>query len=171
MAIFLRNGAETYRALLERNGNSLILDIPQSLPHVYGNPDMLLHVLSNLLSNSNRHTRNGEITVSASLDNGQWVVNNEKERSQGDSQLSTVNSQLVIVSIADTGSGINPEILPTVFQRGVSESGTGLGLSICKTAIEGHNGTISIESKLGQGTKITFALPVHKNLGEGYKNE
>jgi len=140
----LRTGAETYRALLERQGNELILDIPQSLPPILGSTDILLHVLSNLLSNANRYTRNGLITISAE----------------------TKDSEFLIVRASDNGTGVNPELLPDVFKRGVSDAGTGLGLSICKSAIEAHGGTIGIESIPGAGTTVWFSIPIYKPQGE-----
>jgi len=139
IAPVLRDGAETYRALLERNGNSLSLEIPRSLSLVHGNTDMLLHVLSNLLSNANRHTRGGAISIRAMED--------------GDA---------ITVTVRDTGTGVKPELLPRVFERGVSEDGTGLGLSICKTAIDAHHGTISIESVYRRGAAVTFTIPIYK---------
>ena len=136
----LLDGAETYRTLLERSGNTLILDVPQ-LPLIYGNADMMLHILSNLLSNANRYTRNGEISISA-----RSVI---------------YNSQPVVkVAVADSGVGVKPELLPHVFERGVSDSGTGLGLSICKSAVESLGGTIAIESDPGIGTVIWFTIPI-----------
>ncbi|MCL1895839.1 MAG: sensor histidine kinase [Clostridiales bacterium] len=139
LSLLLGEGAGTYRALLERNGNKLLVDIPGPLPMVYGNADMLLHVLSNILSNSNRFTRDGEVTINA-------VAGNDT----------------VTVTIRDTGVGIRPEILPYIFERGVSDSGTGLGLSICKTAIEAHGGSISAESTYGRGAVVSFTLPAYK---------
>ena len=137
---FLRDSAEIYRILLERYNNVLTVNIHQPLPHILGNTDMLLHVLSNLLSNSNRYTRGGEINISA--------------QNRGGS---------VAVTVRDTGSGVNPEILPRIFERGVSDTGTGLGLSICKTIIEEvHDGSISVQSEIGKGTAITFTLPVYE---------
>ena len=139
LASFLREGAETYRAILERTGNALILDIPEALPDILGNADTLLHVLSNLLSNANRHTRGGTIKVSAAAGDG-----------------------MVSVTVKDDGTGIKPELLPYIFERGVSDGGTGLGLSICKAAIEAHGGDISAESEYGHGTAVTFSLPVYE---------
>jgi len=136
----LREGAETYRALLERQGNLLKLDIPDTLPPILGSTDILLHVLSNLLSNANRYTRNGVITLSAEAE----------------------DTDFLIVKANDTGTGINPELLPDVFKRGVSDAGTGLGLSICKSAIEAHGGTIGIESIPGVGTTVWFSIPIYK---------
>ncbi|MCL2495998.1 MAG: sensor histidine kinase [Clostridiales bacterium] len=149
IAFLLREGATTYSSMLERQGNTLTLDIPHSLPHIFGNADMLLQVLSNLLSNANRHTRNGEISVRAEEKNG-----------------------MITVSVRDTGAGINPEILPRIFERGVSEGGTGLGIPICKNAIEAHGGILSIESEYGRGTLISFTLPLYENNEEEeQKNE
>jgi signal transduction histidine kinase len=51
--------------------------------------------------------------------------------------------------------------LPHIFERGVTVGGTGLGLTICKQVIEEvHKGSISVESKQGQGTAVTFTLPL-----------
>ena len=148
IAPLLRRGAETYRALLERHSNILTLDILPSLPPIFGSADMLLHVLSNLLSNANRYTRNGEINISA-----------------------TENEGMITVCVRDNGSGVKPELLPNIFERGVSDSGTGLGLSICKTAIEAHNGTISVESEYKQGTVVAFTLPIYSDPEEKQENE
>jgi len=139
LAALLRGGAETHRALLARNDNELILDVPETLPEICGNGDMLLHILSNLLSNANRHTKGGRITVKAAHD-----------------------SDTVTVTVRDSGSGVTPEIMPHIFERGVSEGGTGLGLAICKTAVEAHNGTIEIESEYGKGAAVIFTLPVYR---------
>jgi signal transduction histidine kinase len=143
IAALLREGAENYRTILERNGNRLNLDIPQTLPLISGSADILLQVLSNLLSNANRHTRNGEISICAAAEN-----------------------EVVSVIVADTGTGINPELMPRVFERGVSDSGTGLGLSICKSAIEDMGGDISVISEYGEGAAITFTLPIYEEETE-----
>jgi len=139
LAPVIREGAETCRALIEKFGNTLVLDIPEELPPVFGSADTLLLVLSNLISNATRYTQNGTITVSAKISNATPVS--------------------IIVSVSDTGAGIKPELLPFVFQRGVSEKGSGLGLSICKRAIETHGGTVDIESKVGEGTTVYFSIP------------
>ena len=144
----LREGAETYRALLERHENHLVLKIPESLPPVIGSTDMLLHVLSNILSNANRYTRKGEITISADV------------KVLGDGSIK--GSRFLVISASDTGTGINPELLPEVFKRGVSDAGTGLGLSICKRAVEAHGGTIGIDSVPGEGTTVWFTIPVYE---------
>ena len=67
---------------------------------------------------------------------------------------------LVAISVADTGTGIAPEIADQLFQPFVTtkKHGMGVGLSICRTIIESHGGKISVESKPGQGTMFRFTL-------------
>ena len=68
----------------------------------------------------------------------------------------------ITVTVRDSGAGVTPEIMPHIFERGVSEGGTGLGLAICKTAIEAHNGTITVESEQGKGAAVILTLPVYE---------
>ena len=73
-----------------------------------------------------------------------------------------LDDKFVRIDVSDTGKGIEPENLPRIFEPFFTKSaspdseGTGLGLSIVKTIVEEHNGAISVESTLGQGT--TFHL-------------
>jgi signal transduction histidine kinase len=138
----LTNSVEAYRAILEKRGNKLNLAIEVGGGRVYGNADQLIQVMVNLLSNANRHTKDGVIAVEANL----------------------INSSFIKVSVTDNGSGIAPELLPHVFERGVTSTGsTGVGLEICKKIIEFHGGTITAESKPGKGTSVTFTVPVYRN--------
>lgn len=128
-----------YQSMFARQGNTLTADTEPGLPFVEGSADQLVQVLINLLSNANRHTRNGSVLVRAkALENR------------------------VLVSVTDNGDGISPELLPHVFerfQRGDS-GGSGLGLTICKAIIEEHGGKIGVKSEEGKGTEIWFTLPV-----------
>ncbi len=136
----LRTGSEVYRALLEKNGNSLEISIPDNLPEVYGNADSLVHIISNLLSNANAHTQNGVIRLTAAPDN-----------------------EMLTIAVEDTGEGIPPEILPYVFERGITGGErSGLGLFICRELVNGYGGGIKAESEPGRGTVITFTLPAIK---------
>jgi len=149
---------KTYSTFLEKHGNTMEVSIPVSLPKVYGNADTLLNVFSNLISNANRHTRNGEIVISA-----QEALSNMSPEE---------GKQYVIVTVSDTGAGIKPAVLSRIFNRGKSDTGSsGLGLSICKEAIETYGGSINVESEEGIGTKVFFTVPVYnkRNLdSEGY---
>ena len=73
------------------------------------------------------------------------------------------NDGWVIVSIKDTGSGIDPEIMPRLFTKFSSKSfkGTGLGLYISKSIVEAHGGRIWAENNVdGKGATFSFGLPL-----------
>ncbi|MCL2392418.1 MAG: HAMP domain-containing histidine kinase [Oscillospiraceae bacterium] len=141
------NNAEAYRSHVEKQGNVLKIDTDKNLPQIFGNADQLMGVLTNLLTNANRHTTNGEITVR---------IEHEDERYEGN------NSQFVTVTVKDSGTGVPPEILPYIFERGVTGTdSTGMGLAISKKTIETHGGEISVKSESGMGTEVTFTIPVY----------
>jgi signal transduction histidine kinase len=147
----LKNSTDVYRAMLERRGNKLHLAMASGMERVYGNADQLIQVMVNILSNANRHTEDGIISV---------------EVHRIDS-IEQPDKSYIKVTITDNGCGIAPELLPNVFERGVSGTGgTGFGLEICKKIIEYHGGTIAADSELGKGTAITFTLPVYKMKNE-----
>jgi signal transduction histidine kinase len=138
IAATLREGAEAYRVFFKHNNIALAVGVPQTLPFIRGNPDMLMQVISNILSNASRYTKSG-----------------------GASLFATHENNNIVVKITDTGEGISPDMLPVIFERGVTKGGTGLGLSICKTVIEEiHDGKIFIASTVDEGTKVTILLPV-----------
>ncbi|MCL2249388.1 MAG: ATP-binding protein [Oscillospiraceae bacterium] len=125
--------------VLAANRNRLDIQIEKNCPTVRTIPDMLIQVLFNLIGNANRHTKEGEIRLTAKQ-----------------------NDRMVVFVVKDNGAGILPDMLAKVFQRGASGDGSsGLGLNICKEAIESHGGTISVESEPGIGTIVTFALPIY----------
>jgi signal transduction histidine kinase len=127
-----------FEPLVNKNGNTLKKDI-DTLPHINGNANMLIDTLINLLYNANSHTRDGIISVA-------WKNENNN----------------LCLSVCDTGSGISPELLPHVFERGVTDGeGTGLGLSIVKSVMERHSGDVLMESEIGKGTMVTLVFPVY----------
>jgi len=143
ISALLKTTAEIYRPLLENGGNRLAVNIADNLPPVYGNTDLLVQVMANLLSNSNNHTNGGEIGIKAETENGENIA----------------------VTVTDNGAGISPELLPYMFERDVpGANGMGIGLSICKEIIASHNGTIQIESETGKGTTVVFRIPLNQDL-------
>jgi two-component system, OmpR family, sensor histidine kinase VicK len=105
----------------------------------------LIQVISNLLSNAIKFTKEeGTITVAT-----------EKRRNN--------NMELLLVRIKDTGTGIDDDIMPRLFEKFVtrSEKGIGLGLFISKSIIEAHGGSIWAENNAdGKGATFTFNLPL-----------
>jgi two-component system sensor histidine kinase VicK len=102
----------------------------------------IIQVLSNILNNALKFTNEGQITIRA------LESNNKKE---------------IIVSISDTGSGINKDIFAKLFSKFATKSyqGTGLGLYISKSIVEAHGGRIWAENNAGgRGATFMFTLPV-----------
>jgi signal transduction histidine kinase len=115
---------------------------PSQKEPIFVNADKvrIFEVISNLLSNAVIFTKEGRITINA-----------EKKDTQ------------VLVSIKDTGSGIQPELMPKLFSKYVTNSplGTGVGLFISKSIIEAHGGKIWAGNNLdGKGATFTFRLPL-----------
>ena len=102
----------------------------------------ITQVISNLLTNAIKFTKKGIITVTTIIDED--------------------NNQ-IIIRVKDTGSGIDPEILPELFSKFTAKSfsGTGLGLFISKSIVEAHGGKIWAENNAdGKGATFTFSLPI-----------
>ena len=125
---------------------SLSLDLPDNLPLVNIDWQRVNQVLHNLLENAVAHThKGGTINVAASA-KGDWVE----------------------VSVSDTGEGIPAEDLPHIFERfyrvdksrARATGGSGLGLTIAKRLVEAHGGKITVQSKLGKGSRFSFTLPI-----------
>jgi two-component system, OmpR family, sensor histidine kinase VicK len=118
----------------------------------------IYQVIANLLNNAIKFTKEGTISVSVNVtQNGGG--NKEEERDYDDSSI-----RYVIVSMKDTGTGIDPEILPRLFTKFASKSskGTGLGLFISKSIIEGHGGKIWAQNNSdGKGATFSFSLPIN----------
>ena len=115
----------------------------------------LIQVLSNLLDNALKFTKEGDIVI---------TIKKLKD------------NQELMVSIKDSGTGIDPEILPQLFKKFAtkSEQGTGLGLFISKNIIEAHGGTMWGENNFeSNGSTFYFTLPTWKSdiIGEDGKSE
>ena len=120
---------------------------------VFGNQQHLRQVVYNLLDNALKFTpAGGRVTVQLRIDD---------------------REEAIVFAVRDSGPGIPPDELPHVFDRffqgsrprtGTAEKrGTGLGLSICQAIIRAHDGTIEVESALGEGTCFTVRLARGRN--------
>jgi signal transduction histidine kinase/CheY-like chemotaxis protein len=109
---------------------------------VNADAERLTQVISNLLTNASKFTQKGEISVNILTDD---------------------TDQQVVVSVTDTGQGIDPEIMPRLFTKFATKSivGTGLGLYISKRIIEAHGGKMWAENNSdGIGATFSFTLPL-----------
>jgi two-component system, OmpR family, sensor histidine kinase VicK len=118
---------------------------------VEADKDRIIQVLSNLLDNAIKFTNQGEISINLFAN-----IDDKKAEKTG---------RVIVVSVTDTGSGINSEIFNRLFTKFATRSyqGTGLGLFICKSIIEAHGGRIWAQNNnMNQengGATITFSLP------------
>jgi len=136
--------AEGLRSRITEKSQELVIQVPEDLPAVLGNPVRLRQMFGNLIGNAIKFTpAKGRITIS--------VV------SQGDQ---------VILQVSDNGMGIPSADQPYVFDRFYRGSnipndspGTGLGLAIVKSIVENHQGRIWLDSTIGQGATFTIVLP------------
>lgn len=144
----IRHISSMFMPQIQKKGLDLRLDIAPHKIMVYADSDRVSQVFTNLIGNALKFTDKGYIQI---------VVNElEKE---------------IECVVIDTGSGIEPEDLPKIFDKfeqfgkgrladeGPEVKGTGLGLSIVKELIKMHKGKIWAESELGKGSKILFTLP------------
>ena len=142
----IREAAGSLKTQFGSKKQKVKLSVDKGLPPVQGNPDRLIQVLTNLLSNAHKYTpEGGRITITTTA--------------EGDS---------LRIEVKDTGIGMTADEqkgLFTKFYRADNEEtrtvpGTGLGLWITRSIVEMHGGEIKIESRKGQGTQVSFSLPV-----------
>ena len=148
----IREAAATFRMEATRHGLAFQEELAE-LPRVVGDRDRLIQVFGNLISNAIKYTPAGVVGVSARPTYG-----------------------AVEVVVHDTGVGMTMEEQHQLFtkffrsrdRRGPDPGGTGLGLVIAKGIVEGHGGTLTVESEPGVGTRFRVAIPaVGGPTGEG----
>ncbi|MDL2265216.1 PAS domain-containing protein [Parabacteroides sp. OttesenSCG-928-G07] len=143
----LKEVAEVYQIKM-LPGVELKLIQPEEKIYTYTDPNRVKQVLYNFLSNAVKHTQKGSITIR---------LNAEKDNS-------------LTFSVTDTGSGIEQEKLPFLFQRFEKlnnyAKGTGLGLSIAKSLVEHMGGEIMASSVFGEGSTFSFNLPLRETKEE-----
>ncbi len=138
--------ADRMRLFAERQGVSLEVDAPPSLPHVRGDAERLGQALLNLLHNAVKFSDPGSIVTIR--------VAHQETR--------------IVVVVQDRGQGIPRRDLPRVFERFYKvdrarsrvAGGTGLGLSITRHIVEAHGGTIWVDSEEGVGSTFSFGIPI-----------
>lgn len=140
---------ETIRFIAEQKEILLKIKCSKSLPEVWADLDKTTWVLINLLTNAIKYSPIGSII---------------------DLSVKKISISMIEFSVKDYGKGIEEIYLPRIFERYFkvpdSEfiiSGTGLGLAIAKDFIESQGGLIGVESKIGEGSRFYFTLPVSLN--------
>jgi NtrC-family two-component system sensor histidine kinase KinB len=140
----IRYVAEAVAPIAKNKDQILDLALPREMPAVLVDGDMIRRVLSNLLENAIKFApAGGRILVGMQQDNG-WIQ----------------------VWVADDGPGIPSTEQERIFDKYArlnadeGPKGIGLGLAYCRLAVEGHGGTIWVESSPGRGSRFTFTLPI-----------
>jgi signal transduction histidine kinase/DNA-binding response OmpR family regulator len=156
----IASATPAFEPQMKIKGITLTVDIPDGMPHVYGDEDRVKEILINLLSNAIKFTQKGGITISSCL--------SERGVKPGDSPL------FMEICVQDTGIGIKEEDLGKIFDKFVQADlttirqyeGTGLGLSIARGLVSLHKGMIWVTSNVGEGSRFCFTLPLKKEMLE-----
>jgi PAS domain S-box-containing protein len=139
----------TMQPLLDKHGQSLVVQLPAATPVVQADPRRTAQVLINLLSNASKYgPDDAEIEVIVT-DDGQWAR----------------------IVVADSGPGVPPQHRDDLFRRFThpgtgstkAEVGVGLGLSVVRAIIQAHGGEVGIDDHPGGGSAFWFTLPVVKS--------
>ncbi|MFL6707164.1 MAG: ATP-binding protein [Massilia sp.] len=143
----VNDALEVVRSYIELHGHELVIDLPDRPVFLNGDATRLAQVLSNLLNNAAKYTnRGGRVTLSA-----------------------RVEDKTLVVTVADNGIGIAPDMIANVFEMFVqvdstlerTNAGLGVGLSLARRLVELHHGSIEAKSAgIGRGTEFTVRLPI-----------
>lgn len=149
VAAVARQAVSMFDGVAEERSIAMSCTTAAGMPTVAADPAQLRRVLGNLIDNALRFTPAG----------GGVAIDVTNDREAGE----------VVISIADTGHGIEPDHIRQVFDRffkadaarsrSAAARGGGLGLAICKSIVDRHGGRIDVASRLGRGTTFTIRLP------------
>lgn len=116
-----------------------IIYFPDDL-FVFADREKIIEVISNLLTNAIKFTEAGAITITTKVE----------------------ENGMLCITVSDTGTGIDPEVMSRIFDKFVTKSdkGTGIGLYICKKIVEAHRGTISATNKAEGGAEVRVLFPL-----------
>ena len=142
--------AATLKDTASQKGTDVGISIAADARDLYADKTALRQIISNLVENAIRYTKEGEVTISTSRMGGELVL-----------------------AVSDTGAGIAAEHLPRIFERfyradsgrAREMGGSGLGLAIVKNLVERHKGRVQATSAPGRGTTIRAYFPVKQPTG------
>jgi signal transduction histidine kinase len=146
----------TMQPLARNNGNELVVNCPADVGSMSADQTRVRQVLLNLVSNANKFTERGKVTLSVSRTAG-------------------AGAELIAMAVADTGIGMTPEQMDRLFQAFVQVDdsttrkyrGTGLGLAISRRFCQMMGGDITVASNIGRGSTFTIRLPVKADSNIG----
>lgn len=146
LATYLQSILDEFSLIASHKNIAIAFDDHQTDIYTSIDPPQIQQVIRNLLSNAVKYTQNG---------------------GKVDISIQQKDEQIIII-VQDTGIGIPEADIPFVFERFYrvkneahqAEEGTGLGLAICKSIVERHQGTITVESIEGKGSTFLVSLPI-----------
>jgi signal transduction histidine kinase len=158
------DAVEDYREQIANGNVKLMYELGNNNTLVEADRRRVTQVISNLLNNAIKFTKEGTVTVTTTI-RRKDVVDRDNRGEGGEGAAE------VVIAVQDTGSGIDPELMPRLFTKFATKSyqGTGLGLFIAKSVIEAHGGKIWAENnnnngsdsdRKHKGATFYFTLPV-----------
>lgn len=150
--LVIEDVVKSFRPNAVNKRQTLEVQMEASFPEVEADATLLRQAVANLVDNAIKYTpAGGEIHISAGHDPG-----------------------AVWIAVEDTGLGVAPADKARLFERfyrarrkeTLREKGSGLGLAIVKSIVEQHGGTVTLESRLGEGSRFTMEMPIHRPENE-----
>jgi signal transduction histidine kinase len=163
LADLISNIVEDFKHDIQKKGSDIVLSYPtEDNLVIEADKERITQVISNLLSNAIKFTKQGSISINVLKKTNEDVKNDDS------------GEEVVVVSVKDTGTGIDSEILPRLFTKFTTKSevagGTGLGLFISKSIVEAHGGKMWAQNnnsmdnnREGRGATFYFTLPLMTN--------
>ncbi len=150
LAKLINDVATTISPLIDKKGNRLVLQFPETIGTMHADATKLRQMLLNLLSNASKFTENGTITLRAT-------------------RITGIGNDIIELAIIDTGIGMTPTQLSRLFQAfsqadastASKYGGTGLGLAISKQFAQMMKGDITVSSVAGTGSTFAIRLPAN----------
>lgn len=154
LGLLIKEIGENFKALNRNPQVTIHIIVNPNLPKVYFDSEIITTITNNLMSNAIKYTPSGTITLT--LDR---------------------NGEHLDLQVTDTGYGISPEALPHVFEpyyqaKGKHQaSGTGIGLALVKALANLHEGKLSVNSQLGQGSDFVFSIKIENHYPNALHKE